>query len=84
MSTEIQALKMGGLELEKALNNMNKRVDYYGDLVITGLKATMTLTMEMDLKALARYMIVLLNAKVLNFVLGSLQWKNCSCWSQFR
>jgi hypothetical protein len=60
MSTEIQALKMGGLELEKALNNMNKRVDYYGDLVITGLKATMTLTMEMDLKALARYMIILL------------------------
>ncbi len=79
ISTEVQALKMGGLELEKAVNAVNKRVDHYGEVVISGMKATMTLMMEMDLKALARYMIVLLTAntnKYSNLYLAASNGKN--------
>ncbi len=31
ISTEVQAHKMGGLNIEKAFNAVNKWVDYYGD-----------------------------------------------------
>ena len=67
VATEVEMLKFGGLQLEKAINDVNTRVNKYGDILIGGLKAVITMTLTSDIKVLIYYMLNLLDTNVVKY-----------------
>ena len=61
-ATQVQTLQINNLEILEAVNNMQSQINKYETLIDNSYMSMMALTIELDLKAMARHIQMLLTA----------------------